>query len=163
VTHARRHGPVTVASGLELPFAAGFFDLIYIQHVLHHIGDPVQALAEAYRCLRPGGILFLVETVEDNPIIRWGRSLHPSWLGDAVNARFRFAGLRQLVGEAGLEVDEAGQYSVLFWLWEVAPDHIALMERLTPLFVGVEWLAVRLARRLSAHCFVVARRREGCR
>jgi SAM-dependent methyltransferase len=161
VVWARLHGPVAVASGLQLPFARGSFDLVYIQHVLHHIGDVGLALAEVYRCLRPGGVLFLVETVEDNPLIRWGRSLHPVWLGDAVNARFRFARLKGLLGEAGFAVEEAGQYSVLFWLWEVLPDHIAFMERLTPLFVAAEQAAGRLARTLGAHCFLVARRGGG--
>ena len=60
VALAAAHGPVTIASGLDVPFAAGSFDVIYIQHVLHHIGDVERALAEVHRCLRPGGTLFLL-------------------------------------------------------------------------------------------------------
>jgi SAM-dependent methyltransferase len=156
VTWARQHGPVLVASGLQLPLACHSCDLIYIQHVLHHIGDPRQALAEVRRCLRPGGLLFLVETVEDNPIIRLGRSLHPSWLGDPINARFHFAGLQAMLASAGFHVQQAQQYGVIFWLWEILPDHLPFLEKLTPLFVALERPLARLGRRYSAHCFLVA-------
>jgi SAM-dependent methyltransferase len=150
------HGPVLLASGLQLPFADASFDVIYIQHVLHHIGDVPQALQEVRRCLRPGGSLFLVETSEDNPIIRYGRRLYPKWLGDEINAPFTFAGLQSQLKEAGFITCRGQQYSVLFWLWEILPDQIPAMEKLTPLFVKVEQLLVRWLRPYSAHCFFVA-------
>jgi len=153
------HGPVTLASGLDLPFTAEAFDVIYIQHVLHHIGDVTRALQEVRRCLRPGGMLFLVETAEDNPIIHWGRRIYPKWLGDEINAPFYFAGLRQQLEQAGFHVTQAQQYSVLFWLWEILPDHFPIMEKLTPLFVAVERVFVKFLRRYSAHCFYVAVKR----
>ncbi len=153
---ARAHGPVLAASGLALPFADQSFDLIYIQHVLHHIGDVTQSLHEVRRCLRPGGVLFLVETVEDSPLIRWGRRLYPKWMGDEINAPFTFAGLRQTLADAGFQVQEAQQYSVLFWVWEIIPDQAPLMEKLTPLFVKLERLLLRVWRKYSAHCFYVA-------
>jgi SAM-dependent methyltransferase len=156
VALAAHHGPVAIASGLELPFAAESFDLIYIQHVLHHIGDVGQALADVRRCLRPGGVLFLVETTEDNPIIRWGRRLYPKWLGDEINAPFYFAELQETLGEYGFQVEQAQQYSVIFWLWEILPDQLPLMEKLTPLFVPIEQLLLKFFRRQSAHCFYVA-------
>ena len=160
---AQTHGPVMLASGLDLPIAGGAFDLIYIQHVLHHIGDVRRALREVYRCLRPGGVLFLVETVEDNPLIRWGRQLYPRWLGDEINASFDFANLQEILCEEGFHVVQTQQYSVLFWLWEVLPDQIPLLEKLTPLFVPVERLLVRFWRRYSAHCFLVATKPDGIR
>ncbi len=156
VALAAHHGPVAIASGLELPFPAEAFDVIYIQHVLHHIGDVGQALAEVRRCLKPGGVLFLIETVEDNPIIRWGRRLYPKWLGDEVNAPFYFAELKETLGAYGFAVETAQQYSVLFWLWEILPDHLPIMEKLTPLFVRVEQLLQKWFNRQSAHCFYVA-------
>jgi SAM-dependent methyltransferase len=158
VVHALDHGPAMLGSGLELPLASSSFDVIYIQHVLHHIGDVVQALREVRRCLKPGGILFLVETVEDNPIIHWGRRLYPSWLGDEVNAPFSFAGLQTELAEAGFVVQQAQQYSVLFWLWEILPDHFPLLEKLTPLFVVLEQIIVRFLRPYSAHCFLVVQK-----
>ena len=118
--------------------AAETFDVVYVQHVLHHIGDVQAALEEAQRVLKPGGLLFLIETIEDNPIIRWGRRLYPHWLGDEINAPFTFAGLQTDVAEAGFEVFTAVPYSVLFWLWEILPDQLPFMERFTPLAVAVE-------------------------
>ncbi|GIK57737.1 MAG: class I SAM-dependent methyltransferase [Chloroflexi bacterium] len=158
VALAAHHGPVAIASGLALPFAAGTFDVIYIQHVLHHIGDVAQALREVRRCLKPGGTLFLVETVEDNPVIRYGRRLYPRWLGDEINAPFHFAELQQQLTNEGFQVEQAEQYSVLFWLWEILPDHLPFMEKLTPLIVPVEQVLAKLARRYAAHAFYVATR-----
>jgi SAM-dependent methyltransferase len=153
---AHQHGPVLLADGLVLPFAGGSLDAVYIQHVLHHIGDVHQALGEVWRCLRPSGTLFLVETVEDNPIIRWGRRLYPSWLGDEINASFTFQGLQEQVRAANFSIQQSGQYSVLFWLWEILPDQLPAMERLTPIAVKIEKRLQRHWQRQSAHCFLVA-------
>ncbi|PIE80017.1 MAG: hypothetical protein CSA11_09665 [Chloroflexi bacterium] len=150
------HGPVVIGSGLDLPFADEQFDLIYIQHVLHHIGDVARALQEVRRCLRPGGCLFLVETTENHPFIRWGRRLYPQWLGDEVNAPFYFEGLKTQLGEEGFRVEKAEQYSVIFWMWEILPDQLPFMEKLTPIFVQIERLFVKLFRKSSAHCYYVA-------
>jgi SAM-dependent methyltransferase len=155
---ARAHGPVMLASGLQLPLADESLDVVYVQHVLHHIGDVRQALREARRCLKTGGTLFLVETVEDNPIIRYGRRLYPKWLGDEINAPFTFAGLQAMLAEEDFTVTQAEQYSVLFWLWEIVPDQIPFLEKATPLFVAVEQLLVRFLRPYSAHCFIAAGR-----
>jgi SAM-dependent methyltransferase len=153
---AAAHGPVALASGLQLPFADDTLDIIYIQHVLHHIGDVTLALAEVGRCLKPGGLLFLVETVEDNPLIRWGRRLYPKWLGDEINAPFTYAELQQTLTDAGFHLTHRGQYSVLFWVWEIFPDRLPLLEKLTPLFVQGERLLAALFRRWSAHCYLAA-------
>lgn len=156
VALAQTHGPALLADGLQLPFAADSLDMIYVQHVLHHIGNVERALAEIRRCLRPGGVLFLVETVEDNPIIRWGRRLYPSWLGDEINASFTFAGLATQLVDSGFRVRKAGQYSVVFWMWEVLPDQLPLMEKLTPFVVPIERALQRFGRRFGAHCYLVA-------
>lgn len=155
---ATQFGHIMLGSGLELPLPDGALDVIYIQHVLHHIGDVDRALQEVRRCLRPSGTLFLIETTEDNPLIRWGRRLYPKWLGDEINAPFRFAGLQESLRAHGFVVQQAQQYSVLFWVWEILPDQFPLFEKLTPLFVALERLLVRLFRRQSAHCFFVATR-----
>lgn len=156
VALAAHHGPVAIASGLDLPFANETFDIIYIQHVLHHIGDVDRALREVRRCLKPGGVLFLVETTEDNPIIRWGRRLYPKWLGDEINAPFYFVELKETLVQDGFKVETAAQYSVFFWLWEILPDQFPIMEKLTPLFVAIEQVLVKAFRNQSAHCFYVA-------
>jgi ubiquinone/menaquinone biosynthesis C-methylase UbiE len=40
-----------------LPFADGSFDVVHVHQVLQHLTDPVRALRELRRVLRPGGVL----------------------------------------------------------------------------------------------------------
>ena len=155
---ARQFGPVLLASGAGLPFADASFDMVYVQHVLHHLDDVARALAEARRCLKPGGTLLLIETVEDSPLIRWGRKLHPSWLGDEVKGFFTFRSLGDLVREAGFSVTRGGQFSVVFWIWEVFANRLPFLEGLTPFFAASERFLSRHAGRYSAHCYFVAER-----
>jgi ubiquinone/menaquinone biosynthesis C-methylase UbiE len=155
---ALNHGSAIVASGLEIPLADETFDVVYVQHVLHHIGDVQKALNEARRVLRPGGVLFLIETIEDNPFIHWGRRLYPRWLGDEINAPFTFQSLQTAVSAAQFEIMEADRYSILFWMWEILPDQVPFFERLTPLAVALEQQLARHFHNQSAHCFLVARK-----
>lgn len=39
----------------------GTFDIIFIRFLLEHLGDPNRALQEAYKALRPGGRIYLVD------------------------------------------------------------------------------------------------------
>ncbi len=153
---ARQNGDVAFASGLRLPFPDQSFDLIYIQHVLHHIDDVPAALREVHRCLKPTGWLFLVETVEDNPLIHLGRTVQPSWRGDAITARFRYDQLTQQLQDAGFSVSIREQYSVLFWAWEILPDRWSQLEKLTPFFVTLELGLQQFLNRFSAHAFWAA-------
>lgn len=41
----------------DLPFEDGAFDVVFAHQVLQHLADPVAALTEARRVLRPGGII----------------------------------------------------------------------------------------------------------
>jgi SAM-dependent methyltransferase len=56
--HARAIGVEAVAGTLaDAPWEDSEFDAILFNHSLEHIDEPVQALAEATRLLRPGGLL----------------------------------------------------------------------------------------------------------
>ena len=46
-----------VGSAYELPYANESFDVVYAHQVMQHLGDPVRALREARRVLRPGGLV----------------------------------------------------------------------------------------------------------
>ncbi|MHB0998360.1 MAG: class I SAM-dependent methyltransferase [Armatimonadota bacterium] len=62
----------------EYKFNAESFDVVVMKHVLEHIPNPVVALAEAYRILRPGGVI-LVESPNFNSLMR--RVKGPEWIG----------------------------------------------------------------------------------
>jgi ubiquinone/menaquinone biosynthesis C-methylase UbiE len=153
---ARAYGPVLQGEATALPLAGGSVDLVYAAHLLHHVGETAALLGEARRCLRRHGFLFLVETVEDHPLIRLGRRLHPRWRGDAVRARLYARQLVEAVDRAGFELIESGQYSVLFWIWELLPERVPSLGWLTPLFLGLELLLQPIAGWWAAHCYCVA-------
>ena len=49
----------------ELPFADGALDLVYTITVLQEIPDPLRALREAHRVLKPSGVLAVTEWLPD--------------------------------------------------------------------------------------------------
>ena len=44
-----------------LPFEDGHFDVVFMHAVLQHLNEPVAALGEAFRVLRPGGLVALAD------------------------------------------------------------------------------------------------------
>ncbi len=65
VTMARKKKVTNVcfkqASILDTPFKDETFDHVFVCFVLEHLKDPLQALSETKRVLRPGGTLTLIE------------------------------------------------------------------------------------------------------
>ena len=115
---ALRQAPVAVADGARLPLANGSVGLVWCIHVLHHLEEPDRVLAEARRVLRPRGHLILAETVEDNPLIRAGRTLWPAWDGVHVHSRFTAASLVAMLAGAGFAVVDRRQHSLVsFAAW----------------------------------------------
>lgn len=47
----------------QLPFEDNTFDVVYAHQVLQHLADPVAALKEMFRTLRPGGLVAVREVV----------------------------------------------------------------------------------------------------
>lgn len=50
-----------VLSGLDLPFPAGSVRGIFMIDVLHHLPQPRRFFTEAARCVRPGGVIVMIE------------------------------------------------------------------------------------------------------
>ena len=104
----------------------------------------------------PGGVLFLVETVTDHPLLRLARRLYPVWRGDAVEADWRYADLVQILERAGFQVRQSGRYNLLFFLWEMFPLAFWPLEIFTPIFVYLDLLLAKFLSRYAVHCYFVA-------
>jgi ubiquinone/menaquinone biosynthesis C-methylase UbiE len=77
----RTGGEVVQASITALPFAEATFDAVLLADVLSQVDEPARALAEAFRCLRPGGPLFV-----NVPAYPWMWSYHD----DSCQVRHRY-------------------------------------------------------------------------
>jgi SAM-dependent methyltransferase len=81
LSHAQRHilarkAAVALAAGdlFRLPFANSTFDLVFSQGLLEHFNDPVPAIIEQIRVIRPGGFLCI-----DVPQTYSLLTLHKRW------------------------------------------------------------------------------------
>lgn len=52
-----RKSPNLLANAVDLPFRMSIFDCIICAELFEHVPDPTRVLAEAFRLLRPGGVL----------------------------------------------------------------------------------------------------------
>jgi ubiquinone/menaquinone biosynthesis C-methylase UbiE len=60
VRAAKAKGLNIIQSPAEmLPFPGHSFDLVHSNHVFEHLADPMAAAKEAYRVLKPGGLVFI--------------------------------------------------------------------------------------------------------
>lgn len=78
-----------LASGMQLPFVDGSFDIVVCNHVYEHVPDAPQLMAEVARVLRPGGLCYfaaghrlqLIEPHHRLPFLSWlPRGMADAWL-----------------------------------------------------------------------------------
>lgn len=122
---AAAHGPVACGDAVHLPLRDAGVALVWCIHVLHHLPDPPRVLAEVRRVLRPGGTLVLAESVEDNPLLRFGRRVHASWDGVGIHARFTARSLLDDVAAAGLDVVDHRQHGLVSFAAWALPSPVA--------------------------------------
>ena len=151
--------PTTVAVGENIPLASESFDMVYISHVLHHAHDVNAVLSECRRLLVPGGLLFVIETIDDSPLMRLARALQPSWDDDDVLNRFRYQDLVKAFAGAGLEIQEGAKFNWMYFAWELLPMAWRPLDYLSPIAIGIETLLHRpLGTRWGGHCWLTATR-----
>ncbi len=156
---ARDIAPAVAATGEHVPLASESFDMVYISHVLHHAHDVGAVLRECQRLLAPGGLLFVIETIDDSPLMRLARAVQPSWDDDEVLNRFRYEDLVAALGRAGLSLRGGGRFNWMYFAWELLPMALRPLDLLTPVFIGLETLLHRpLGTRWGGHCWLAATR-----
>ncbi|MCS6813888.1 MAG: class I SAM-dependent methyltransferase [Cyanobacteria bacterium] len=67
-----------VINAMDLDFPDNSFDIVYIANLLHHLPEPMAAITEAHRILKPGGRLCFWEPLKHNPVINVYRRLATS-------------------------------------------------------------------------------------
>jgi SAM-dependent methyltransferase len=115
------HHPHVLADALSLPFRSSTIDAVVIVETLEHVPNPAQAIAEAYRVLKPGGII-----VGSAPLT-W--PVH----GDPHDYfRFTADGLRQLLSPfTGSDVHPIGNH--LSCAWAILASRSRVLRVLNPL------------------------------
>ncbi len=82
-----------VLNGQQLPFAAGSLRAIVMTNVLHHVPHPRRFLSEAARCVRPGGVVSMLEPwVSPWSRLVYTRLHHEPFWPDAVEWEFASSG-----------------------------------------------------------------------
>lgn len=109
LARAKTGAPVAAASVEALPFADSSLGIVVSADVLYHRRvDPRQALAEAFRCLMPGGTL-----VVNVPAYEWLSSFHDRQVHGA--RRFTRRELCRLLAEAGFGGIDATYWNTLLF------------------------------------------------
>jgi len=98
-----------------LPFAAETFDVVVSNSAFHYFANPVRALEEIRRVLKPRGRLVVTDWCDDylacRLCSRWLR-----WFDPAHTGIFGSNECRELIESAGLTLVEIERYKIS-WLW----------------------------------------------
>ncbi len=104
---------IRIASDLaEVAHPAGFFDAVFVWHVLEHLRDPVASVREMHRVLRPGGKLVVAVPNFSSLQARWAG---PAWFHlDLPRHVFHFplVALRRLLTQCGLVCESEHHFSL---------------------------------------------------
>jgi SAM-dependent methyltransferase len=101
--HRTTRAPTAVADATSLPFKDGSFDAVLIRDLLHHLPDRLAALKQAYRVLRPGGHLLLIEPNRRSPLVLLQAALVKAERGLFSSTRER---LRNELRSSGFELQK---------------------------------------------------------
>lgn len=113
----------------RLSYANDRFAAVMSNSIVHHIPDPAKVLAEAYRVLRPDGLLFIRDLLrpQDDGTVRQlvdtyaaGANEHQRQLFDAsLRAALSLEEVRDLVSRLGHQPNQVRQTSDRHWTWAI--------------------------------------------
>jgi SAM-dependent methyltransferase len=91
-----------------LPYPDGSFDIVVHSDTLEHVPNPVHALAECRRVLRPGGMLCFTVPVVVGRLSRSRDGLPKSYHGNAADSRDDYAVSTEYGADVWTQVVQAG-------------------------------------------------------
>jgi SAM-dependent methyltransferase len=129
------------ASAEKLPFPDAQFDAALVKDAFHHMENPIKALNELLRVVRPGGPIVVIEANRWNPVFY----LHLTLFGR--HNHFSRRGLRRLLAPAGpLQAYTMAESRALPW---DAPWLLGFLNFAEDLLEGVRvfdpWLTYQIA------------------
>ena len=109
----------------QLPYAAGTFDAVISNSIVHHIPDPLQVIAEMARVVRAGGVLFVRDLLRPDDEAEL-EQLVSTYAADTNNeqrqlfrqslyAALTIAEVKSLLATAGLPAQWCAQTSDRHW------------------------------------------------
>jgi ubiquinone/menaquinone biosynthesis C-methylase UbiE len=110
-----------------LPFKDGLFDVVMSNSIVHHIPEPVHALREAFRVVRPGGLLFFRDLLrpEDEKQLATlvqtyagsANDRQQKMFAESLHAALSLDEIRELVSSFGFDAQTVTQTSNRHWTW----------------------------------------------
>lgn len=111
----------------QLPFKDGLFDVVMSNSIVHHIPEPIHALQEAVRVVRPGGLLFFRDLLRPDSVQQLemlvqtyaGAATPPQqkMFAESLHAALSLDEIRQLVSSLGFAAETVQQTSDRHWTW----------------------------------------------
>ena len=117
----------TQAVGEALPLANNSFDCILLSEVIEHLEAPQISIREAVRVLCSGGRLLITTPNYRSfwPLLEWTidrLNMAPKMAGEQHISRFHLSSLKEMLAQAGLEIEYAGSiYNLSPFLSLVSP------------------------------------------
>jgi SAM-dependent methyltransferase len=119
-----------VALGDDLPFKDGTLDYVLSSHVMEHFFDPVKALREWYRVIKPGGYIYIIAPHKDRTFDRHREPTPVSELIDRSTGKIKVSNYAKPLNDKALEGTDKETVGKLY---EVMPQRLVIDKKTTKL------------------------------